>query len=85
MKNTGIIRRLDNLGRVVIPKELRKVRGIKEGDFLEIYVDDDVICLKPIPKNQCKLCGLTEHLTKVGVNYICHSCRCEIDNSCNEE
>lgn len=39
MKATGIIRRMDNLGRVVIPKEIRKTMRIKEGDSLEIYTD----------------------------------------------
>lgn len=39
MKATGIVRRIDDLGRVVIPKEIRKNLGIKEGDPLEIFVD----------------------------------------------
>lgn len=40
MKATGIIRRVDDLGRVVIPKEIRKTCGIREGDPLEIYTDN---------------------------------------------
>ena len=39
MRATGIIRRIDDLGRVVVPKEIRKYVGIKEGDPLEIFVD----------------------------------------------
>ena len=39
MKATGIVRRVDDLGRVVIPKEIRRTMGIKEGDPLEIYTD----------------------------------------------
>ena len=39
MKSTGIVRRIDDLGRVVIPKEIRRAIGIREGDPLEIYVD----------------------------------------------
>lgn len=47
MKATGIIRRIDELGRIVIPKEIRKTLRIKEGDNLEIYVDNtDNIILK---------------------------------------
>lgn len=46
MKSTGIIRRLDELGRVVLPKELRNVLRIKSGDSLEIFVDDEDIILK---------------------------------------
>jgi stage V sporulation protein T len=41
MKATGIIRRIDDLGRVVIPKEIRRSMNICEGDPLEIYVDHD--------------------------------------------
>ena len=46
MKATGICRRIDDLGRVVIPKEIRNSMGIREGDALEIFVDDDKICFK---------------------------------------
>lgn len=46
MKATGIVRRIDDLGRVVVPKEIRNTLGIKEGDPLELYVDGDVICFK---------------------------------------
>ena len=41
MKETGIVRRIDELGRVVIPKEIRKTLRIKEGDPLEIFTDRD--------------------------------------------
>ena len=41
MKNTGVVRRLDELGRITLPMELRKVFGIEERDSLEIYVEDD--------------------------------------------
>lgn len=46
MKATGITRKVDGLGRVVIPKELRRNLGIKENDSLEIYVDNDFIMLR---------------------------------------
>ena len=46
MKTTGIIRRIDDLGRIVIPKELRKNLRIKNGDTLEVFVDMDSIILK---------------------------------------
>lgn len=41
MKATGIVRRIDDLGRVVIPKEIRRTLAIREGDALEIYTTDD--------------------------------------------
>ena len=46
MKCTGIVRRIDDLGRVVIPKEIRRSMHIHEGDALEIYTTQDSICLK---------------------------------------
>ena len=46
MKSTGFVRRIDDLGRVVIPKELRRTLRIKEGDPLEIFVDGKTIMLK---------------------------------------
>ena len=46
MKATGVIRRIDDLGRIVIPKEIRKNLRIKEGESLEIFVEDENIVLK---------------------------------------
>ncbi len=46
MKDTGIVRRIDELGRVVIPKEIRKTLRIKEGDPIEIYTDKDELILR---------------------------------------
>ena len=46
MKATGIVRRIDDLGRVVIPREIRKNLGIKEGDPLEIFVDGKTVIFK---------------------------------------
>ena len=43
MKSTGIIRRIDDLGRIVIPKETRRMLGIREGDPLEMYIEDGAI------------------------------------------
>ena len=46
MKSTGVIRRIDDLGRIVIPKEIRKNLRIKEGDNLEVFIDSEDIILK---------------------------------------
>lgn len=51
MKTTGIIRRIDDLGRVVIPKEVRRTCDIKEGDPLEILLDHGTICLRQYGRN----------------------------------
>ncbi|TLS35098.1 AbrB/MazE/SpoVT family DNA-binding domain-containing protein [Pseudalkalibacillus caeni] len=58
MKSTGIVRKVDELGRVVIPIELRRTLGIAEKDALEIYVDDDRIVLKKYKPNMtCQVTG----------------------------
>lgn len=46
MKATGVVRRIDDLGRIVIPKEIRRNLRIREGDSLEIYTEGDAIILK---------------------------------------
>ena len=46
MKATGIVRRIDDLGRVVIPKEIRRTCNIREGDPLEIFLQDDGVVFK---------------------------------------
>ncbi len=48
MKSTGIVRKIDDLGRVVIPKELRRTLNINECDPLEIFIEDESIILKKI-------------------------------------
>ena len=47
MKSTGIVRCIDDLGRVVIPKEIRKSIGVKEGDQMEIFVTEGGVCFMP--------------------------------------
>lgn len=47
MRATGIVRRVDELGRIVIPKEIRKNLHIKDGDPLEMYIDNDGLVMKP--------------------------------------
>lgn len=46
MKATGVIRRIDDLGRIVIPKEIRRNLSIREGDPFEICLDGDIVCFK---------------------------------------
>ena len=58
MKSTGIVRKVDELGRVVIPIELRRTLDIHEKDPIEIYVDDDKIILKKYESRMaCQLTG----------------------------
>lgn len=60
MKSTGIVRKVDQLGRIVVPKELRRTLDVMEKDPLEIFVEDDLIILKKyIPDMTCQLTGET--------------------------
>ncbi|MBC9783967.1 AbrB/MazE/SpoVT family DNA-binding domain-containing protein [Heliobacterium chlorum] len=73
MKSTGIIRKVDELGRVVIPIELRRVLGIDERDPLEIYVDEEKIIFKKYNMS-CILCGNSSHVESYRGKNICHDC-----------
>ena len=46
MKSTGIVRRIDDLGRIVIPKEIRRQLRVKEGDPFELFLEGDYVCFK---------------------------------------
>ena len=73
MKSTGIIRRMDELGRVVIPIEIRNQFHIVEKDPIEIYVDGSSIVLKKFEPN-CIFCGNTKNLLVYNDKLICQNC-----------
>lgn len=77
MKSTGIFRRIDTLGRFVLPKELRKSLDINQNDYLQIFLDGDTIILK---KSQlsCVLCGNTDDLVDYHDKKICRNCLNEL-------
>lgn len=77
MKSTGIVRRIDDLGRVVIPKEIRRTKGIAEGDPLEIFVSNEgVVLRKYVPG--CELCDSLVDLHLLEGKMICLECRIKI-------
>lgn len=73
MKSTGIVRKVDELGRVVIPIELRRTLQIEEKDALEIYVDGEKIILKKY-QPACIFCGNAEKITIFKDKNICEEC-----------
>jgi transcriptional pleiotropic regulator of transition state genes len=82
MKSTGIVRGIDGLGRIVLPKELRTSLKISSNSKLEIFVDGDTILLKKYrPAGACDFCGEIDPNAK---NYngtcICSACRKKIGN-----
>lgn len=73
MKSTGIIRKVDELGRVVIPIEIRNQFNIVEKDPIEIYVDSSSIILKKVEEN-CMFCGNSKNLLSYNNKLICQNC-----------
>ena len=73
MKSTGIIRKVDELGRVVIPIEIRNKFDIAEKDPIEIYVDGSSIVLKKYEPN-CVFCGNSKNLVEYKDKLICDKC-----------
>ncbi|MFJ5964552.1 MULTISPECIES: AbrB/MazE/SpoVT family DNA-binding domain-containing protein [unclassified Bacillus (in: firmicutes)] len=67
MKRTGIVRRIDSLGRIVLPSEMRKVLNIKEEQLLEIFIEGETIMLKKYDAD--KSCLLTGQVTKQNKSY----------------
>ena len=78
MKATGIVRRVDQLGRIVLPKELRKTLNIEEKDSIEIYVDGENVIFKKYEPG-CTFCSSVEELIIYNDKNICKSCMKEIE------
>ena len=74
MKSTGIVRPVDNLGRIVLPIELRRVLDIYKDAALEVYVDNDSIVLKKY-QPACIFCGDAEGVAQYQGRNICSACR----------
>ena len=70
-------RKVDDLGRIVLPVELRRLHGIKTGDALDIAVDGDAIILRKV-QNACVFCGSTDRLRIHRDRAVCASCLSEL-------
>lgn len=73
MKSTGIVRKVDELGRVVIPIELRRTLNIDVKDALEIYVDSEKIILKKY-EPACIFCGNADQVKHYKNRIVCEEC-----------
>ena len=73
MKSTGIIRKVDELGRIVLPIELRRTLDIAERDELEIYMENDRIILQKF-EPACIFCGSGKNLVSFHRKNVCKSC-----------
>ena len=77
MKSTGIVRKVDELGRIVLPIELRNTLGISPRDAVEIYSEGDTIVLKKF-ENHCTFCNSTKGLHEYKGKQICTRCKNEM-------
>lgn len=77
MKSTGIVRKVDELGRVTLPVELRRTFDIEVKDPVEIYVDDKTIILKKYER-ACVFCGEAKGVSEYKGKNICSTCRKEL-------
>ena len=73
MKSTGIIRKVDELGRIVLPIEIRRTLDIAERDELEIFMDNDQIVLQKFEPS-CIFCSSSQGLTTYRGKNICQQC-----------
>ena len=74
MKTTGIVRRIDELGRIVLPVELRRTLGLDVRDPVEVYVEEDSIILRKYQPN-CIFCGSSKNVTNFRSKGVCMECR----------
>lgn len=74
MKSTGVVRKVDELGRIVIPIELRRTLGVDIKDPLEIFTDESTIILKKYEPG-CIFCGNLSGVTTYKGKNICDECR----------
>ncbi len=79
IKSTGIIRKVDELGRIVIPREIRLMLEIQEKDPLEIFIEGASIVLKKYHEN-CIFCGNSKDLHLYKDKLICSKCKDDIVN-----
>lgn len=73
MKSTGIVRKIDDLGRIVLPIEFRKSLGIDKRDSLEIFTDEDRIILKKYDP-ACVFCGSSDNVSTYKGKLVCRKC-----------
>ncbi len=73
MKSTGIVRKVDELGRIVLPIEMRRTLDIAEKDALEIYVEGDSIILRKY-QAACVFCDSTKNIVSFRGRNVCTDC-----------
>jgi transcriptional pleiotropic regulator of transition state genes len=75
--DTGIVRKIDDLGRIVLPAETRRLFNIHEGDQLAISVEADNIIIRKL-EDTCTFCGSTKEVSAFKGKGICARCRAQL-------
>ncbi len=84
MASSGIRRKVDDLGRVVIPVGLRRNLGIEEGDLLEFSIEDERIILAR-PSDRCVLCATETNLVEFRGRSVCSTCVAELEQARDQQ
>ena len=84
MKSTGVVRKIDELGRIVLPSELRRVFGIREGEELEISVDGERVILQK-RDDLCLFCGAEDPAVEYRGRRVCQGCAEELGRKAPDE
>lgn len=79
MKSTGIVRNVDDLGRIVLPIELRRTFDLSAKDQVEIFTDNDMIVLKKFQRS-CVFCRSGEDIVEYKGKAVCSSCMADLQS-----
>ncbi len=84
MKTTGFVKKIDELGRVVIPKDIRKTLEVDHNDYLQFYLEGDSIIMKKFG-DRCTFCNSSENVVVFKNKLICQACLDELKSDENLE
>ena len=79
MKATGFIKKIDEMGRIVVPKDIRKALGVSNLDYVQFYLDENGVVLRK-HNNCCFLCSASENVVPYKEKYFCKNCIEELKN-----
>jgi len=83
MKSAGLPRRIDHLGRIVIPAELRRLLGINEGDYIQFSAEDGRVVIEKL-EERCTFCGSASELNQFRSKRVCAGCKAELSRATGE-
>lgn len=79
MKESVFVKKIDDLGRVVVPKDIRKALGINNGEEVRFEVIDDTVIIRKAVST-CVFCGSEDKLTEIKDKHVCKNCIEQLSN-----